>query len=269
MDITIQIPNAHELYHIANDAATGKLPPETSGLKRCCDRIVLACRDAAEHGGFHTSIRVPVNYANEVARKLDAAQYGVQIIPDTDEYPDEPDECIFEIDWKQASSGYPNGSRNSTVKLGTKLWQLWDRDDFVPSIEGIAGWSIPEYYTHDAIIELKNLGYLPKGFRIPTVDDWNDLYTYLGASTRKILNFQYPGTMRTPLSSQGKVGEKGERAYYWTEQEYDIPGRYLMACISPTGYGIGHLPEDIGLCLRLVKDSDDAVKTYDDVQREG
>lgn len=253
----IKIPSAYTLRAISRGDSEAIVEQDsTIEYEIWLHRVIDECTLAAAKNKYGASIEVPCRFANRLALEFHRSYNVVHVTTDLDACGRIMHYCTLNISWKHSSdSGTfapPPG-----VLIGNKLWSLKDYSILVPSIDTIwrgdenpyqpAG---PNYYDFNAAMELGRRGYFPDGYRLPTAAEWDELITKHEQSAdrweplRALMGFPYSGIYQEKTH---------ERSYYWID-EHDQDGRIHVASISPTGYGIGRLPGDVGCSIRLVKD---------------
>lgn len=236
MIYTITMPTVSDLYDTAKHARGKTIDPfDTEHIDYWRLVVANSCIRAANFQAFETVVQVPAAVVNAIAKELDTKgiRARVEMIKN---YPGDGflDDCRLVISWKNPE--YSTGNLDqTTVRVGDTEWMIWDYPQIVPDIGG------GTYYTHEQVLKYLLHDNFLKGFRIPTMADWDELFSMMhgDANTdplRKVLKFPFNG-MKMMDGDAHQAQDMGERSYYWTADPGDALDSSKVAVISSTGCG--------------------------------
>lgn len=259
MVYTITMPTVSGLYDTAKHATDKPIDPfDTDHIDYWRLVVATSCIRAANSRKFETVVQVPVAVVNAIAKELDgnAVRTRIEMIKD---HPAGGflNECYLVISWQnpEYSTGYLG---QTTVRVGNKEWMVWDYNQIVPVIGGTRD-NAATYYTHIQALKHLQDGDFLKGFRMPTMADWNELFGMMRGDAnsdplRKVLRFPFNG-MKLVDDGVHQAQEKGQRSYYWSAEPGDAQDSFNVAVISPTGRGYTEAAEPGTRCaVRFVRE---------------
>lgn len=115
-------------------------------------------------------------------------------------------------------------------------------------------------------------GIIPEGWKIPTKQDWEILFQYLGGKEiagkklKEVYGWDLPnnatnesGFSAFPTGIMSETVTKSTTyAYYWTLSEYDNQSAYFVELVNSSAYcSINAYNKQLGLSIRLIKDQNE------------
>jgi uncharacterized protein (TIGR02145 family) len=190
-----------------------------------------------------------------------------------------------------------DGNVYTTVTIGTQVWMLenlkttkYNDGSDIPNVTDSSAWAVlstPGYcwYNNDAFNKNEygglynwyavNTGKLcPKGWHIPSVEEWNILVNYLGGRTiagRKLKetgNTHWVNALTDASNESGFTGLPGGycdyngafrflgyNADYWSSTEFNLTDANVLDMFYEVSYlNIAHVNKHYGFSVRCVKD---------------
>jgi hypothetical protein len=259
MVYTITMPTVSGLYDTTKHANDKPIDPfDTDHIDYWRLVVATSCIRAANLRKFETVVQVPVAVVNAIATELNlnGVRSRVEMIKNR------PaggflNECYLVISWKNPEYSIGNLG-HTTVLVGNKEWMIWDYYHIVPDIGGTRD-GAATYYTHIQALKYLQAGDFLKGFRMPTMADWNELFGMMSGDAntdplRKVLRFPFNG-MKLMDDGVHQAQDKGQRSYYWSADPGDAQDSFNVAVISPTGCGYTEEAEPGTRCaVRFVRE---------------